>query len=131
MSNITAVFEKLAEESIREAMKKGEFDDLPGKGRPLALEDDSHLPPDLRMAYKVLKNAGCLPPELELRKEIRSTEALLAAMPDTEEKYRQTKKLNLLIMKLNVTRNVSPLLEEGQRYYAKAAEKVTTRKSEK
>jgi hypothetical protein len=124
MSNIFSIFDKLAEERIREAMDRGEFDDLPGKGQPLKLENDHHLPADLRMAYKILKNADCLPPELELRKDILTMETLLAGMPDTEEKYRQMKKLNMLIMKLNMTRNVSPLLEESQRYYAKVVEKM-------
>lgn len=124
MSNFFAVFEKLADERIREAIERGEFDDLPGKGLPLPLEDESHIPHDLRLAYKILKNADCLPPELELRKEIRTTEALLAGITDTQEKYKQMKKLNLLIMKLNMTRKVSPLLEEGQYYYEKVVEKI-------
>ena len=46
-----------AERRIAQAQKDGEFDHLPGEGRPLALEDDSHIPHELRMAFKVLKNA--------------------------------------------------------------------------
>lgn len=61
MSNLFKIFDKLAEERIREAIDRGDFDDLPGKGKPLDLEDDRHLPDDLRLAYKILKNAGCLP----------------------------------------------------------------------
>lgn len=128
MSNLFAIFDKIAEEKIREAMKDGEFDDLPGKGQPLNLEDDSHLPQDIRLAYKILKNAGCLPPELELRKEIRTTEALLAGMQDTQEKYKQMKKLNYLIMKLNMSRRMSPALEENQLYYEKVLEKMGPKK---
>ena len=63
-------FSLLAENRIREAMEAGEFDDLQGKGQPLNLEDDSHIPSELRMAYKILKNADCLPPELTLRQEV-------------------------------------------------------------
>lgn len=106
-------------------MARGEFDNLPGKGQPLHLEDDSHLPPDLRIAYKILKNADCLPPELQLRKDIQTTEELLAGIKDTQQKYRQMKKLNYLIMKLNMMRRVSPLLEEHQRYYPKVLEKIS------
>jgi len=124
MSHIFAVFDKIAEERIREAIERGEFENLPGKGKPLKLDDDSHIPQDLRLAYKILKNADCLPPELELRKEIRNTEALLAGMQDTQEKYKQMKRLNFLVMKLNMMRNVSPLLEESQRYYDKVVEKM-------
>lgn len=124
MGNLFDVMDKIAEERIREAIERGEFDDLPGKGQPLKLEDDSHLPPDLRMAYKILKNADCLPPELELRKEIRTTEALLAGIQDTQEKYKQMKKLNFLIMKLNMTRRVSMAMEENQLYYEKVVDKM-------
>ena len=120
-----AAIERLAEERIREAMDRGEFDDLPGRGEPLELENDSHLPEDLRIAYKILKNADCLPPELQLRKEIHTTQQLLAGITDTQKKYKQLQKLNFLIMKLNVMRRVSPLLEENQRYYAKVAEKMS------
>jgi hypothetical protein len=120
-----AAIERLAEERIREAMDRGEFDDLPGRGEPLELENDSHLPEDLRIAHKILKNADCLPPELQLRKEIHTTQQLLAGITDTQQKYKQLQKLNFLIMKLNIMRRVSPLLEENQRYYAKVAEKMS------
>jgi hypothetical protein len=128
MSNLFNIFDKIAEERIREAIDHGEFDDLPGKGQPLVLEDDSHLPADLRMAYKILKNADCLPAELELRKEIRTTEALLSGIQDTQEKYKQMKKLNYLIMKLNMTRRVSVNLEENQHYYEKVIDKIASSK---
>ena len=49
-------FSCLAEERIREAQKNGAFDNLPGKGKPLVLEDFSLVPADLRLAYYVLKN---------------------------------------------------------------------------
>jgi CRISPR/Cas system Type II protein with McrA/HNH and RuvC-like nuclease domain len=118
-------YHKLIEEKIQDAIRRGEFDNLPGRGEPLELEDDSHLPDDLRLAYKILKNADCLPPELQLRKDIRQTEELLAGIQDTREKYRQLKKLNFMIMKLNMMRRVSPLLEEGQRYYEKVVDKIS------
>jgi hypothetical protein len=127
MSSLFNIFDKIAEEKIREAMKDGAFEDLPGKGKPLNLEDDRHVPPDLRLAYKILKNADCLPPELELRKEIRTTEELLAGMQDTQEKYRQMKKLNYLIMKLNMTRKVSLALEENQHYYEKVMDRMDSK----
>ena len=46
----------IAEKRIAEAMDKGEFDNLPGRGKPLEIEDLSAVPEDLRMAYKILKN---------------------------------------------------------------------------
>ncbi len=131
MGNIFTILDKIAEERIREAAERGEFDDLPGKGKPLALEDDSHLPPDIRLAYKVLKNANCLPAELQLRQEIRTTEALLSGIKDTQEKYKQLKRLNYLIMKLNMTRRTSVSFEENQLYFEKIVEKMETKKDDK
>jgi hypothetical protein len=78
--------ERLAESKIRDAMARGEFDDLPGHGKPLELEDLSRVPAELRMGYKLLRNAGCLPPELEARKEEARLGALLAATGDPEER---------------------------------------------
>ncbi len=116
--------EKIAERKIKEALERGDFDNLPGQGEPLSLDDDSHVPEDLRMAYKVLKNANCLPPEIELRKEIRQMEDLLETIPDEKEKYRHIKRINLKITQLNMMGHRSPLLEENQRYYSKIIDKT-------
>jgi hypothetical protein len=117
-------FQKIAEQRLLEAQQRGEFNNLPGAGEPLQLEDDAHIPEDLKMAYKVLKNAHCLPPALELKKKIHQMEDLLTTMPDTEERYRKMKKLNFLIMKLNETRKVSPLFEEPQYYEKKLVDRM-------
>lgn len=58
------LLDQWAERHIIEAQRKGEFDNLPGRGEPLILDDDSHVPAELRAGYRLLKNAGCLPPEL-------------------------------------------------------------------
>jgi hypothetical protein len=79
---------QLAESKIRAAIARGEFDDLPGSGKPLQLEDLSRVPADLRMGYKLLRNAGCLPPELEAKKETARLGALLAATGDPNERAR-------------------------------------------
>lgn len=117
-------FQKIIEKRIKEAQERGEFDDLPGRGEPLKIEDDSHIPEDLRLAYKVLKNADCLPPELELKKEIRQIEDMLEHIPDEREKYHQIKRINYKIMQLNMLGKKSPLLEEKQLYYKKLVDKL-------
>jgi len=117
-------FQKIIEQRIKEAQERGEFDDLPGSGEPLKIEDDSHIPEDLRLAYKVLRNADCLPPELELKKEIRQMEDLLEHIPDEREKYRQIKKINYKIMQLNMMGKKPLLLEETQLYYKKLVDKL-------
>lgn len=117
-------FAKIVEERIRKAQKKGEFDNLEGTGEPLNLAEDQAVAEELRLAYKILKNADCLPPEIEIKKEINQTEALLAGMTDTAEKYRTLKKLNFLIMKLNTLRSTSVKFEEPQKYTDKLIKKL-------
>jgi hypothetical protein len=114
----------IIERKIKESQEKGEFDNLPGRGEPLKLEDDSGVPKDLRMAYKILKNADCLPPELELKKEIRQMEDMLAGIPDEKERYRLMKKINMKITRLNMMGRKSPLLEADQVYYSKVIDKL-------
>ena len=109
-------FNKIVEKRIQTAQKKGEFENLSGAGKPLDLKDDRNVPEELRLAYKILKNADCIPPEIELKKEIRQTEELLSGMPATSEKYRLLKRLNFLIMKLNTVRNSSIMFELPQQY---------------
>jgi len=120
-------FTRLAENRILEAMKAGEFDNLRGKGQPLDLNDDSHIPPELRMAYKILKNADCLPPELALRQEVVQLQDLVAAMPDEAEKLKQMRRLNFLIMKLDMMRPVSPQLMEHELYTPKVLERLESK----
>lgn len=59
------MFDLIAERKIAEAIARGELDDLPGAGRPLDLTDDALIPEELRMAYRILKNAGYVPPEVQ------------------------------------------------------------------
>lgn len=68
--------ELLAEKKIEEALSRGEFDHLPGAGRPLALDDDPLIPEELRVAYRILKNAGFVPPEVQTLNEIAELERL-------------------------------------------------------
>lgn len=67
-------WESLAERLIREAMERGEFDDLPYRGERLPLDDET-LVGDRALAFHVLRNAGVAPPWIEADKEAR---ALLA-----------------------------------------------------
>lgn len=120
--------ERIAEQRIQEAMQRGEFENLRGKGRPIEYEDDSFVPPDLRMAYKILKNSGYLPPELETAKEIRTTMEMIEHLPTEEERYRQINKLNLLITKMNMMRRTKVCLETDQVYYRKIVERVKVKK---
>jgi len=117
-------FQMIAENRILEAIGNGLFDNLQGSGKPLKFEDDSHIPLELRMAYKILKNADCLPPELELRKEIVQLQDLVANMPDEAEKLKQMRRLNFLVMKLSMTRPVSALVLEHDLYTPRILERL-------
>jgi hypothetical protein len=122
-------FEQLIESRIKKAQVEGAFENLPGSGQPLHLEDDRHIPEDLRMAHKVLKNADCLPQEVQLRKEIRTTEDLLVGMTDTVQKYRTIKKLNFLILKLNTLKDTNAAFDIPQRYYGEVVERLGAEKA--
>lgn len=94
--------EKLVEEKIKEAMEKGEFDNLPGKGKPLDLSEYFKAPPELRAAYNLLKNAGVIPPEITLKKEIEILKESRAAARDSGEIARLSREINLKTAQLNL-----------------------------
>jgi hypothetical protein len=123
-------FEKIVEERILKAQKKGEFENLIGSGKPLRINENWYIPEELRLAYKILKNADCVPPEIELKKEIKQTEDLLAGMKETSEKYRTLKKLNFLIMKLNTIRDTSIMFEMPQHYMEKLVGQIEKSKTQ-
>ncbi|MEA3569394.1 DnaJ family domain-containing protein [Paenibacillus phoenicis] len=92
----------LAEQKIAEAMARGEFDHLPGKGKPLKVEDLSGVPEDLRMAYKLMKNAGYVPEEIQLQQEMVRLTDLLAACEDEPERQALKKRLTEQELRLNM-----------------------------
>ncbi len=120
-------FDKLVEERIKNAQKKGDFNNLSGSGKPLDLDDNSCVAEDLRLAYKILKNADFVPPEIEIKNEITKTEDLLAGMKDEKEKYCTLKKLNFLILKLNNMRSASINFDFPQQYVEKVAGRLETK----
>ncbi len=98
------IFQKIAERRIREAMDNGLFENLPGQGRPLVFEDETWIPEDLRIAYRLLKNSGYLPPELELRNEIVNLKSLFDTLDDNKERLKKLREINFKLMKLNMMR---------------------------
>jgi len=96
------LLERVAEARIREAIARGDFDDLAGKGKRLQLDDLSGVPEDLRGAYLMLKSAGVLPEEMQLRKEMVTLEALLDVCADPEERMRLRKDLNWKMLRFQI-----------------------------
>lgn len=123
------LLEIIAEERIREAMARGEFENLPGAGKPLRLEDDAMVPEDLRVAYKILKNAGCIPPELELRKEILTLRDLLRTIEGEDEKKGKIRELNYKLLNLNIKGRRTVNLDEFPEYKERILGKMTARKT--
>src|SRR5579872_1077102 len=68
-------FSRIADRKIQEAIDEGAFDNLPGKGQPLDLDDDPLTPPHLRLSNKILKNAGVLPDWMQIDREIDQARA--------------------------------------------------------
>jgi len=113
------LFEMLAEQKIQEAIERGELDDLPGAGQPLEIDDDPLVPEDQRVAYRILKNAGFVPAEVAVRKEIRSIEQLIDASPAGPERARAVRRLQLLNLKLAETGGARKGLRVPPEYYRK------------
>lgn len=123
--------ENIAEQRIAEAMARGEFDDLPGAGKPLDLDDDANVPAELRLAYRILKNAGFVPPEVELRREIASAEQLLSQALDCEERRTASRRLEFLLIKLSAMRGGARHASVESAYYDKLHQKLQARRGEK
>lgn len=114
----------IAERQIQEAMARGEFDNLPGRGKPLVLEDLSGVPEELRMAYKVLKNAGCVPVEVELTNDVASLRRMLLDMEEGEARKSKVRELNFKLMKLEITRKRPLSLDLLPEYQEKLLDKL-------
>src|SRR5210317_422305 len=118
------LLDRLVEEQINIAERQGVFEDLPGQGRPLMLEDNSAIPAELRAAYRILRNAGYLPPELELRNEIRELEHLLNNLEIDSEQQSIRRRLCLLRTRLEASGHETSLLLRDSRYREQVIEKV-------
>lgn len=113
----------IAERRIQEAIRNGELDDLALKGQPLPNEDLSHIPEELRAGYKILKNAGYLPEELQLQQELLTLRGLVAQCADPEKKKEAERKLSLRQLQYDL------LMERNGRQvgYQEYAEQLTRR----
>lgn len=122
--------ELIAERKIDEFFQKEGGPDLSHwRNKPLPVEDMSNVPTDLRMAYKILKNAGYVPEEVALQKEIARTEDLLAHCRDEKEKLKQLKKLNFLQFKLECRMGRRLQFESDSPYFERVVDRVTVNSS--
>ena len=117
-------FWRIAEERIKEAQRAGAFDNLPGKGKPLELEDLSWVPEDLRISYLILKNAHVLPPEAELLKDIHTIEDLLKHVEDEGERRALAKSIQFKLIRLDMLKRRSMPLHSVRDYSRKLVDKL-------
>src|SRR4030067_705340 len=117
------IFARIGERRIREAMENGEFDNLEGMGKPITFEDETMIPEDLRMVYRILKNAGCIPPEVELRNEVVNMSALMNTIDDDKERLKKIRELNFKLLKINLTRKKPLSFEDFPEYEGKFIDK--------
>lgn len=102
----------IVEQRISEAIARGEFEQLPGAGEPLALDDDRLVPEDLRLAYRILKNAGYAPPEVHCLREIGELQRWLERTPDCESRRKALARLSLLRASLGARSGAGRVLDD-------------------
>ncbi|MBU1231500.1 MAG: DUF1992 domain-containing protein [Proteobacteria bacterium] len=119
--------QQIAERRIEEAMKSGRGPDLSHwKNKPLPLDDDmANVPPHLRIAYKILRNAGYVPEEVALQKEISRLEDLLDGCTDEKIKIEQMKKLDFLRFKLDTKMGKKLHFDSDSPYYSKVVDRIS------
>lgn len=94
--------ESSIEQRIREAIDRGDFDNLKGKGKPLDLDGYFAMPEEIRMAFAMLKSNEFVPEEVEMMKEIARLKDQLNAAADPDQRSQlgarlQEKRLALTI----------------------------------
>lgn len=115
----------IAERMIEKAIKEDQLTDLSHwRNKPLPKDDMDQIPSDLRMGYKVLKNSGYVPEEVNILKEIRTTEDLLKHCQDEKEKYQQLKKLECLRFKLETQHGKKFSFNDESPYYSKVVSAI-------
>ncbi|SFN70264.1 protein of unknown function [Formivibrio citricus] len=114
---------QLAEKRIEEARDRGDLDNLPGAGQPLQLDDDPLVPEHQRMAYRILKNSGYLPPELEMHKEAVEIVLQLAKIDAGAEKVQLLDRLARINLWLAETGKRQLVVDEG--YAERVAQRVS------
>ena len=101
---------QIAEMKMQEAIKNGELDNLPGKGKPLKIDNMSFIPAELRMAYRIIKNSGLVPVEVSLNKDIDTLKKKIEESTDEKErKFLKRKLIELgvrykILMEKRITR---------------------------
>ena len=116
------ILDQLVERRIAEALERGEFNDLPGAGQPLELDDDPLVPAELRVAFRIMKNAGYVPDEVRLFAELRSAEQLLMEAGNEEERVAASARVRLLLERMGAGRAVR--MQVQSQYFEQLVERL-------
>lgn len=112
-----SIIDDMAEKHILNAIERGDLANLAGEGKPLIIDDDRFVPPKLKAAYRLLKNAGFLPPELEdRRKMVELVDLLETVEDDTEIFIIKSRELHLLELKMKLSGMNTDFLRGKYRY---------------
>ncbi|MGI8314821.1 DUF1992 domain-containing protein [Halobacillus mangrovi] len=106
-------FGHLIEEKIKQSIKNGDFENLPGKGKPLPKDELAYVPDEMRNSYRILKNANMLPEEMQLKKEIVNLEELLEEIKDPERSAYVRKELSEKRIRFNLMMEKRRLNQSG------------------
>ena len=124
---VSMIVDNIAEAQIRRAIERGELDDLPGAGKPLVWEDDALVPEELRMANRVLKNAGCVPEAVRLRARIGELEQVIRRL-EGEAHAHASQRLEMLRARLAAQQGDRMNLQLEEQYRRKMLEKMGRRR---
>ena len=118
-----AAIAMVAEQRIKESMERGEFEGLPGQGKPLDLDEDANVPEELRMAWKLLKNGGYLDQATSADKPGSQGDLLKSRQ---EEQRTLRRMLKLQVMEARFARNAGrqARLDGEGGYHAAVVERV-------
>jgi hypothetical protein len=94
-------FDRIMEALIKDAMKRGEFDNLPGKGKPIDLTEYFETPEEVRLAHSILKNAGMTPREVDAQ-EIAELKQVHSALLDEKKKQEIGKQIQQKQVEFNL-----------------------------
>jgi hypothetical protein len=118
------------EQRILLAIKRGEFDDLPGSGKPLDLEDDRLIPEELRLAHRILKNAGYVPKEIQLFNQLAQLEMQCVGRDEVGDAI-ALKKLRIIRDQIEASNSrLSVLLRDRSEYVSKLIQRVSKPKNQ-
>lgn len=119
------LLDALVEQRISAAAARGEFDNLPGSGAPLAFDDDLLVPVEIRVANRIMKNAGFVPPAIEHLRALSDLQSDIGNTDDPATRSRLQAKMLALDMALESLRGGASVvpLEYRRRIAARLSER--------